>query len=311
MLRNAQLNEHHGELAKSVLHAKHKFPGKGQKDTYVFDIEEAIIFLDCLPHRHTGDIKQHIRTQFLRVTAGDPSLHAEVERNAQSGGFLQQAAREVLDVPQAVVTTDEEPLPLGDGIDSNLPIVKRVKTLDFVTHVHAKLLDRRIASSQSIVSFMQALGGVEPSYRQELQLHAKRLHDQFNGSCDNAQVLIMSGTTEDLDVATAVTNSAVVDVRQLARDMGHKATDTDLQQLGRGFSKEYQRRFPRGPAPPKSVVHVEQGSATGSNTFLANEYTANHLEWMKPIVAAYFAKKAGDPPPGQKTLRGFLVGVPT
>eukprot|EP00961_Rhodomonas_salina_P273853 3699863-Rhodomonas_salina.1 len=81
MLENAFKSRDHGEKAHRLLWDKHKFPGAGQRLTYVLNIDEAIEFLDCLPDRYTNDMKAYIREQFLRVTGGDPTLHDEIDRN--------------------------------------------------------------------------------------------------------------------------------------------------------------------------------------------------------------------------------------
>eukprot|EP00961_Rhodomonas_salina_P158107 2128429-Rhodomonas_salina.1 len=94
MMNNALVSVDHGEKAHRLLHTKFQFPGRGQHPTWVVTIDEALEFLDCLPDCYTDDIKAYIRTQFLRVTGGDPTLHDEIDLNAKSTGVIQQIARE-------------------------------------------------------------------------------------------------------------------------------------------------------------------------------------------------------------------------
>jgi hypothetical protein len=99
MITNAIKSEQNATKANRLLHERHKFPGRGQQDIWIVNIDEAIEFLDCLPDKHTDDVKRYIRNQFFRVMGGDPSLHEEINRNAQSNGVVQQAAREIVGLP--------------------------------------------------------------------------------------------------------------------------------------------------------------------------------------------------------------------
>eukprot|EP00961_Rhodomonas_salina_P005425 73281-Rhodomonas_salina.1 len=90
MMNNALSSVDHGEKAHWLLHTRFQFPGRGQHTTWVVTIDEAIKFLDCLPDCHTDDVKAHIRTQFLCVTGGNPTLHDEIDRNGQNNGAIQQ-----------------------------------------------------------------------------------------------------------------------------------------------------------------------------------------------------------------------------
>eukprot|EP00961_Rhodomonas_salina_P225732 3052327-Rhodomonas_salina.1 len=98
MIENAFDSVDHGEKTHRLLWDKHQFPGAGQRPIWVVTIDEAIEFLDCLPDRHTNEVKAYIRTQFLRVTGGDPTLHDEIDRNAGSTGTIQQLAREAVGI---------------------------------------------------------------------------------------------------------------------------------------------------------------------------------------------------------------------
>eukprot|EP00961_Rhodomonas_salina_P063900 858771-Rhodomonas_salina.2 len=58
MIENTLKRVNHSEKAHQFLWDKHKFPGMGQRPTYVLTINEAISFTDCLPARHTEDVKE-------------------------------------------------------------------------------------------------------------------------------------------------------------------------------------------------------------------------------------------------------------
>eukprot|EP00961_Rhodomonas_salina_P107822 1451907-Rhodomonas_salina.1 len=61
MINNALHSVDHNNKAKRLLWDKHQFPGRGQHPTFVMTVDEAIEFIDCLPTRHTDDIKEYIR----------------------------------------------------------------------------------------------------------------------------------------------------------------------------------------------------------------------------------------------------------
>eukprot|EP00961_Rhodomonas_salina_P099233 1334537-Rhodomonas_salina.1 len=57
MIQNSLSSVDHGEKARRVLWDKHQFTGMGQRPTYVFTVDEAMEFMDCLPGRYTNDVK--------------------------------------------------------------------------------------------------------------------------------------------------------------------------------------------------------------------------------------------------------------
>eukprot|EP00961_Rhodomonas_salina_P198722 2680337-Rhodomonas_salina.1 len=77
---------------------RHQFPGKGQKAIPVVTQEEALELKDHLPMSYSGDLNAYMRQQFMRVNAGDQTLHDEVDRNAASDGLVQESARESLGI---------------------------------------------------------------------------------------------------------------------------------------------------------------------------------------------------------------------
>ena len=97
-----------GEKANKLVWDKHKFPGSGQRDTWVVTIKEATSYLQCLPHKYTQDVLDYIENQFFRVTGGDPSLHVEIENNSQSNHPIAQAARHATGVTMNLLSDDNE-----------------------------------------------------------------------------------------------------------------------------------------------------------------------------------------------------------
>eukprot|EP00961_Rhodomonas_salina_P048136 646502-Rhodomonas_salina.1 len=78
MIENAFKSVDHSKKAHQFLWDKHKFAGPGQRPTYVLTINEAIGFIDCIPTRHTEDVKQYIRKQFVDTTETQQTFLTEL-----------------------------------------------------------------------------------------------------------------------------------------------------------------------------------------------------------------------------------------
>eukprot|EP00961_Rhodomonas_salina_P092780 1248595-Rhodomonas_salina.1 len=101
MIHNALNSVEHNNKAKRLLWDKHQFPGRGQHPTFVLTVDEAIDFIDCLPTRHTEDIKAHIRKQFLDTPETQQAFLAEVgnkrpreTENLEPAGYVYAAFSE-------------------------------------------------------------------------------------------------------------------------------------------------------------------------------------------------------------------------
>eukprot|EP00961_Rhodomonas_salina_P167222 2253620-Rhodomonas_salina.1 len=114
------------------------------------------------------------------------------------------------------------------------------------------------------------------------------------------------------EVTDLVTTTRVLDMRQTIIDMGYTPTDQDLRTLGNWFSLYYFQEF--GSVPTKGPEQI-MTNGNKPKTIIVNEYTADHLSWIKPIVTQYFADKpwklehqssakptATTLPPNQQTL---------
>eukprot|EP00961_Rhodomonas_salina_P159207 2144007-Rhodomonas_salina.1 len=89
-------------------------------------------------------------------------------------------------------------------------------------------------------------------------------------------------------VSSDASNSNVLDMREVVKGMGYTqpVSDKDLRTLGIRFSNKYFELF--GVPPPKGSDYVVNRQNHTHTPIAVNEYTANHLGWIKPIITNYF-----------------------
>lgn len=94
MVKNALKSVNHGEKARRLLVERFKFPGLNQRPTLVVTLDEALQFIDCLPDKHTEEVKAYIRLQFSRYVCGEETMHEELDENAEHTDIFTEMARE-------------------------------------------------------------------------------------------------------------------------------------------------------------------------------------------------------------------------
>lgn len=139
----------------------------------------------------------------MEVIAGTPSIHSVINTNATSDPVLNHMTQEELENQTQTQTIldhhQQDSVPPITTQDSDMEInsngtglLKQAKTLVFVEQSFRTVLNSRINASSSVVDFMNKLGGIDNTYSDELYLHAKHLHNQYNSSVDNAMTIILN-----------------------------------------------------------------------------------------------------------------------
>eukprot|EP00961_Rhodomonas_salina_P014796 198652-Rhodomonas_salina.1 len=135
LARNSTSPEH-AELVKALNDPARKFPGPNNGPLTAFiTYSETQLLVDFLPIPVRRAAKHYLNRQEARVRAGDPSLHAEVERNAVSTGLLQTMARTELQA-QGV-------MPLSQGTSAEQTVYKQ------------RLMDLQIQAAEEILRTAQ------------------------------------------------------------------------------------------------------------------------------------------------------------
>ncbi len=315
MLHNAQTNKDHAELAKSVLHedSKYKFPGRGQRAVYVFNIEEAIIFLDCLPHRHTGDIKQYIRNQFLRLTGGDLSLVPEIVQNAQSNGFVQQAAREVLNLPVAASVVMPAAVAVIDHeADEDRAMKKRKfeiemarmelenQTIDIQNQkMQAEVNNFKIESAKkNKITLEELFGGPQNMDDRDRMMLNDSVRNMAFPNASQTTLSITNGQAAITNVPSAQIEQFTTD--DLIREAGFRPTKELLLSVGRALAAKYRVTYP-GKEPMTCKRYVD-GAQRDVKFYLLTD-----KPWLLEEAERVCVASKNNPEPGQSTLARFVT----
>ena len=128
--------------------------GRGEKIQDVIDFQGALKLIMWLPGNTARDFRGKTVDILTRYFAGDSSLHAEVEANAESGAAINEAARAAL--PQVVVDEPNK---------RRRTVATLERELAVLTVVTANIKEQNVSLREQI-ELKRELYGVEMDYHQ-------------------------------------------------------------------------------------------------------------------------------------------------
>jgi len=131
-----------------------QFKGPGQSEQPVIQFQGALKLLMWLPGTHAKILRSKASEILTRYFAGDSSLHAEVEANAESGAAINEAARAAL--PQVVVESNKR----------RKTVATLEKELAVLTVVTSNLKEQNLSLREQI-ELKRELYGVELGYERD------------------------------------------------------------------------------------------------------------------------------------------------
>lgn len=182
----ARLPEHYKEEITAFC-GNHQFKGTGQKVQPVIQFQGALKLLMWLPGEQAKILRGKAADILTRYFAGDSSLHAEVEANAESGAAINEAARAAL--PQVVVDEPNK---------RRRTVATLERELAVLTVVTANIKEQNVSLREQI-ELKRELFGMELSYERDRlsvagQMKAQELeHESAKLEHERAKFALLDG----------------------------------------------------------------------------------------------------------------------
>lgn len=241
-----------------------KFPGSGQKETPCASIRGLQRYLMLLGGKVAAEYREIIEGTFTRVMAGDQSLIEVINANAVSQEPVQQAYRAALaQEPVAPVLDDfclkrkreredrlfdmemaERKLALEESQlrleDNKLALEERKLGLDERKLTHETKLIEHVNTSMGSINALKDWANVDERTKLQAEAHIKNV--LFN------KVGAQSSSADETQAATPL------NVSILAKELGFKCSEGQLQRIGREMAKKYRETYQSDPPKHKQFV---------------------------------------------------------
>ena len=271
-------SQHQNEVVASCHYLK--FPGAGQRDTPCMTIRGLQRLLMILGGKVAAEFRQIIEGTFTRVMAGDQSLIEVINANAVSEAPIQQAFRAALAQEPVAPVLDE--LCLGkkrerDDLLFDMEMAERRAALE---DRKAALEERKLKHASNLIEHANtALGSINGL---KAWAHVdERTKLQMEDHIKN--VVFNSMGTSTLAITNSAQPTAALNVSILAKELGFKCLDGQLQRIGKDMAKAYREAYKCEPTKHKQYV--------GGNYIPVNSYMERDREMMARVIRAVMAVK--------------------
>ncbi len=268
-----------------------KFPGAGQRETPCATIRGLQRYLLLLGGKVGARFREIVEGTFTRVMSGDQSLIEVINANAASDAPVQQAYRQALaqepvapvldeyclkrkrdqedrlfdmEMAERKVRLEETQLRLEDG---KLALEERKIALDERKLQHETRLIEHVNTSMGSINSLKDWANVDQRTRLQAEDHIKNV--LFNK-------LANAGT----DPAHNETNPLNVSI--LAKELGFKCSEGELQRIGREMAKKYRETYKSEPPKHKQFV--------GGNFIPINSYMERDRGLMELVIRSVMTK---------------------
>lgn len=249
-----RLTSDDSEFKSEVVASCHylKFPGKGQKETPCMTLRGLQRLLLILGGKVAAGFREQVEATFTRVMAGDTSLIEVINANAVSQEPLQQAFRQALAQEPVEPVLDDFCLKRkrGDRL-FEMEMAERQLALDEGRRLHTINLIQDATTAMGAISALKDLKNVDERTKIQAEDHIKNVLFNKTSSAD-----------------PAANETAPLTVSILAKELGFKCSDGDLQRIGREMAKQYREIY--GCNPPKHKQFVN-GNYIPVNSYMERD----------------------------------------
>jgi hypothetical protein len=263
-----------------------KFPGPGQKETPCMTIRGLQRLLMILGGKVAAEFRELVEGTFTRVMAGDQSLIEVINANAASQDPVQQAYRAALEQePVAPVLDDyclkrkreredllfdmemaERKLALEQSQlcleDSKVALEERKFALDERKLQHKTKLIEHVNTSMGSINALKDWANVDERTKLQAEDHIKNV--LFNKT---------AAPPGDHDPSAS---TAALSVSILAKELGFKCSEAELQRIGREMAKKYRETYKADPPKHKQFVN--------GNCIPVNSYMERDRSMMELVI---------------------------
>jgi hypothetical protein len=272
-----------------------KFPGSGQKETPCMNIRGLQRLLMILGGKVAAEYRELAEGTFTRVMAGDLSLIEVIQANAVSDAPIQKVFRAALVQEPVVPVLDE--LCLGkkrerDDLLFDMEMTERKAALEerkaALEERKAALEERKLKHASNVIEHGKTAMGainalkdwVNVDERTKLQVEDHMKNVMFNAMAVQSSSLAITDGTQPTQPAVSATAGLSVSI--VAKELGHKCSEGDLQRIGRAMAKKYRETYKSDPSKHTQYV--------GGSCIPVNSYMERDRAMMEQVIKSVMAK---------------------
>lgn len=260
-----------------------KFPGPGQKETPCMTIRGLQRLLMILGGKVAAEFREIVEGTFTRVMAGDQSLIEVINSNAASNAPIQQAYRTALAQEPVAPVLDE--LCLGkkrerddllfdmDMAERRAALEERKAALEERKRLHTSNLIQDANAAMGAINGLKDWANVDERTKLQAEDYIKNV--LFNSMTVSSTTSTLA-ITDGAQMPTAALNSLNVSI--LAKELGFKCSDGQLQRIGKDMAKAYREAYKCDPSKHKQYV--------GGNYIPVNSYMERDRVMMERVIRA-------------------------
>ena len=259
-----------------------KFPGSGQRETPCATIRGLHRYLMILGGKVAAEFRKIIEGTFTRVMAGDQSLIEVINANAASDAPVQQAFRAAL--AQEPVLDDfcigkkreRRDLVFDMEIaERKTALEERKAALDERKLKHASNLIEHANTAMGAINALKNWANVDERTKLQTEDHIKNI--LFSTMPASTTTLAITDGTHQPNETTGLSVSIV------AKELGFKCSDGDLQRIGRAMAKAYRVTYKCDPSKHTQYVN--------GACIPVNSYTERDRSMMEQTIRSIMKSK--------------------
>ena len=275
-----------------------KFPGRGQKETPCMTLRGLQRLMMILGGKAAAEFREIVEGTFTRVMAGDKSLVEVINANTLSQEPVQQAFRQALaqepvapvlddfclkrkrdredrlfdmEMAERKLALEQSQLRLEDDKlrleDNKLALEERKLGLDERKLTHETKLIEHVNTSMGSINALKDWANVDERTKLQAEAHIKNV--LFN------KVGAQSPGSDEIQAATPL------NVSILAKELGFKCSEGQLQHIGREMAKKYRETYQSDPSKHKQQV--------GGMYIPVNSYMERDRSMMELVIRSVMA----------------------
>jgi hypothetical protein len=220
-----------------------KFSGTGQRETPCMTIRGLQRLLMILGGKVAADFRAIVEGTFTRVMAGDQSLIEVINANAASQEPVQQAYRAALAQEPVAPVLDDFCLKRRrerEDLLFDMEMAERKLALEEKRRLHRVSLIEDTSVAMKAINDLKDWANVDERTKLQAEAHIKNV--LFN------KVGAQSPGSDEIQAATPL------NVSILAKELGFKCSEGQLQRIGREMAKKYRETYQSDPSKHKQQV---------------------------------------------------------
>lgn len=253
--------------------------GSGNSRTKLVSFEHAIELIMVLPGQTAKETRVQFANILRRYMAGDVSMHAEIQANAESSSPIAQMARESLGIDEQLIGFKRR--------REELEVLKMELEISTMrVNCYKQEEEARSMVQTRILSATAELERIRDPSRSNLDDRTRlMIQDSLQNSILNTRFTGSTGATQTTATRMITdTENAPISIGSVAAELGYKPSTTDAKRIGIDLKKRYMKLHGR---PPSKHDQLCDGRVTQ-----VNSYSQKDRPMLVEALRAYFSPPA-------------------